>query len=159
METVSIKASKFNTNNSLNLQAGDLLPLASPNLHNLRRLSLLYGKLGNFPMSVASALGELTFLELGCNELLRIPPAVSQITTLVNLHLGGNYGLQLSRSDVALLRPLPDLEVLEVSRLLEFGDEESGFSQDSVGALLCIGYTFPGLYLAGFDNGEDSDSD
>ena len=136
-----------------------MLPLASPNLQNLRSLSLPFGQLDSFPVAVASALVQLTYLELGCNNSTRIPSAVSHITTLAILRLGGNYELQPRRSDVELLRPLLELEVLEVSRRLEFGDEDSGFSQDSVGALLCIQYTFPGLYLAGFDIGFNSNSD
>ena len=142
------------------MQVGGLLPSASPSLRALKSLSLMFGYLDTFPDPVASCLEQLTHLELTCNLFDRIPPALSHITTLVNLYMGGNQDLEMQRSDINLLRSLPDLEVLDVSkRVPEDGGDDSGFSQKSIGVLLEIAYNIPSLYLAGLDLGAYSDSD
>ena len=143
-----------------NMQAGDLLPLASPSLQGLKSLAIMFGDLDDFPDPVASCLQQLTHLDLTGNFFTCIPSALSHITTLVILYMGGNQELELQRGDISLLHSLPDLEVLEVSkRLPENAGDESGFSQKSIGVLLEMAYTFPSLHLAGLDMNDQSDSD
>lgn len=142
-----------------NMQAGDLLPLASPSLQSLKSLAIMFGDLVDFPDSVASCLQQLTRLDLTGNFFTCIPFALSHITTLVLLYMGGNQELEMQRGDIDMLHPLPDLKVLEVSkRLPENAGDESGFSQKSIGVLLEIAYAFPSLHLAGLDLDDQSDS-
>ena len=144
------------------MQAGDLLrmPLSSPSLRGLKSLALMFGDLDEFPDSVASCLQQLTHLNLAGNFFPWIPSALSHITTLVMLYMGGNQELEMQRGDINLLHSLPDLEVLDVSkRLPEDGGDESGFSQKSIGVLLEMAYRFPSLHLAGLDLEDQSDSD
>ena len=144
------------------MQAGDLLrmPSAFPLLQCLKSLSLMCGDLDDFPDPVASCLQQLTLLDLSGNFFTRIPYALSRITTLVILDMGGNQELEMERGDINLLHSLPDIEVLDVSkRLPQDAGDECGFSQKSIGVLLEMAYTFPSLHLAGLDMDDQSDSD
>jgi len=103
----------------------------------------------DFPPVVAGAFKRLTFLDLTCNALNRIPPALSQITTLRSLDMSYNENLQLEHSDAETLDALPYLQDLSLARRSD-GPSSQAFSQNSVGCLIDIGRQFPNLNLHGF---------
>lgn len=105
-----------------------------------------------FPPCVAGTFKRLTFLDLSCNALKRIPLALSQITTLRSLDMSYNENLQLDHSDAETLAALPYLKDLSLARRSD-GPSVQAFSQKSVGCLIDIGRQFPDLVLHGFQCG------
>ncbi len=137
------------------MQASELLPPTAPCLGSLNRLSLRVACLEQFPKSLADALGQLQHLDLCNNIFVRIPEAVSRIHDLRELSLKGNAFIQLRPKDVNVLRALPELKCLELSRGM--GDD---FTRNSVGILIDIAKKLPAIHLAGFDYvAEDGDDD
>lgn len=132
------------------MQADDLLPPTSPCLGSLQKLTLACGVLKAFLESLATELGHLRHLCLSSNEFVRIPAAVSCIKTLKTISFSSSHLLQLHNGDVDVLRALPHLECLELSRELDDGTEESGFSQNSLGVIIQLGRALPNVHLSGF---------
>jgi Leucine-rich repeat (LRR) protein len=126
--------------------------MSMPALPSLRVLELRGMGLQHLPIEVATALGQLTHLDLATNDFERIPGAVVRIPTLRKLDLSRNPRLELEATDVDLLAALPHLVRLGIYKHQEGeDDEESNLSQGSVRVLFALGARLPGLQLHGFE--------
>jgi len=127
------------------LQVEVYLPPTTPAFPHMTRLELVDMELTTFSSDVAAALKCLVELNLGNNSFARIPPAVSQITTLKLISLFCNPPLQLKRTDEAVIAALPSLKWLSVGKIVPYND--AGFSRTSVAVMKNIRARFPHLEL------------
>lgn len=125
------------------LQVENLLPPATTALPYLRLLTLSTSELCNIPVSVASKLKRLVKLDLSCNSFTRLPPALSQITTLEALDLSQNLDLELVKGDANILSTLASLTLLVMEKQ-DLGKRHH-WSAASVREIVCICKMLPQL--------------
>lgn len=104
-------------------------------------------ELEGFPEEVASALQNLTSINLARNCFTKIPPSVSHITTLQSLDMSYNRSLQLRDVDLATVAAMPALKSLAIPKGVAACN---GFSMASVNILFALRARFPSLHLPGF---------
>jgi len=122
-----------------------------PALPHLKLLELRNLGLQSFPDCLASALNQLTSLDLSHQDLQKIQPALSQITALQTLDLSFNNGLQLEERGVEILAALLHLQSLHLSKQSHCDEsKDAKLSQRSVRFLFAIKARLPDLNLHGF---------
>jgi len=129
----------------MNLQVSCVLPPTTTALLFLKSLKL-GEELEEFPVEVGRALKSLTLLDLSCNQFIRIPEAVIQITTLHTLNLSCNDELDLEGCDVSSMTSMPMLRSLSLAKSSVGGE----WSQKSVAVLMAIMKGLPCLQMPGF---------
>lgn len=129
------------------LQVEVYLPPTTPAFPHLTRLELVDMELKTFSSDVAAALKSLVELNLGNNSFARIPPAVSQITTLKMISLFCNPPLQLKRTDEAVIAALPSLKWLSVGKIGTSIEDAGSFTRTSVAVMRKIKARFPDLEI------------
>jgi len=131
------------------LQVADVLPATLPALLCLKSLTLKRLRLHSFPAALATALTQLTSLNLSENDYTSLPWALSYITTLKEINCTFNSALQLQKAVVDLLVGLSSLKQLKISKA-KLGEDDLGLSERSVCVLLAIMARLPGLKVPPF---------
>ncbi len=93
---------------------------------------------------------QLTYLQLSQNRFLRLPPAITLITTLNELNCWCNPGLQLEASDVERLAALPRLATLNVSKSTGGTKQDANLTEASVSILIALSKRLPHLKMPPF---------
>jgi hypothetical protein len=98
------------------------LHTAGPGLATLLSLELHGLRLQHFPEILANTLWRVEALSLVGSNFMKMPAALSRITTLRSLNLHGNIKLRLDASDRDTLAALTDLKELKLpSNYMEKG--------------------------------------